>query len=61
MKIMKKPNKTKSKWRQAMIDEFSALQNSDTWDLVPPPSDTHIVGSRWVFKVQYRADGEVER
>jgi hypothetical protein len=33
----------------------------ETWDLVPPPDDACIVGSKWVFKVKRKANGEVDR
>jgi histone deacetylase 1/2 len=36
-------------WRDAMQEEFTALQANQTWDLVPPPSDVNIVTGKWVF------------
>ena len=32
-------------WRQAMLDELSALQNSGTWELVSLPSGKSVVSA----------------
>ncbi|RDX80204.1 putative mitochondrial protein, partial [Mucuna pruriens] len=34
-------------WRQAMIVEMQALEQSGTWELVPLPSGKKAVGCRW--------------
>ena len=33
-------------WHQAMLDEMNALQNNETWELVPLPSRKSVVGGR---------------
>jgi len=48
-------------WRQAMVEELQAFQQTHTWDLVPCPAGVRFIGSRWVYKVKYRPDGTVER
>ena len=48
-------------WQEAMNSEFSSLMKNDTWELVPPPEDKNIVGSKWVFKVKRDANGRVDR
>ena len=36
--------------------------NNQTWELVPPPENKNIVGSRWVSKVKHAVDdGTVEQ
>jgi hypothetical protein len=37
-------------WWDTMIEEFTALQASNTWDLVPHPSGGNIITSKWVFR-----------
>ncbi|RVW16345.1 Retrovirus-related Pol polyprotein from transposon RE1 [Vitis vinifera] len=44
-----------------MDDEIKALQTNHTWDLVPRPSNTNIVGSKWVFRTKFLSDGSIER
>jgi hypothetical protein len=48
-------------WRQAMIDEMTALESNKTWTLVPSPSEKSIVGCRWVFAIKVGPDGQVDR
>ena len=48
-------------WRQAMEEEFSALQSNNTWDLVPRPPSCNVVSGKWIFKHKFNADGSLER
>jgi Reverse transcriptase (RNA-dependent DNA polymerase)/gag-polypeptide of LTR copia-type len=48
-------------WRQAMAVEIDALAMNNTWTLVEPPTNQHIVGCKWVYKLKRRSDGSVER
>jgi len=48
-------------WRQAMLDELSALKNSGTWELVPLPYGKFVVGCKWVFAIKVGPDGTIDR
>ncbi|XP_074378611.1 uncharacterized protein LOC141720152 [Apium graveolens] len=48
-------------WCEAMKAEILALESNDTWDLVPMPSNTNIVDCKWIYKVKYRPNGDIER
>ena len=48
-------------WRQAMLDEISALQNSGTWKLVLLSSRKSVAGCRWVFAIKVGPDGTIDR
>jgi hypothetical protein len=48
-------------WRAAMEQEFPALDNNQTWNLVPPHAGLNSIDSKWVFKVKRRSDGSIER
>ncbi|KAI0523320.1 hypothetical protein KFK09_005715 [Dendrobium nobile] len=50
-----------SHWRQAMSDEFHALQKQSTWTLVPPPANTLILGCKWTFKTKLLPNGTVDK
>jgi len=48
-------------WRQAMLDELSALHNGGTWELVPLPSGKTIVGCRWIFAIKVGSNSTIDR
>ena len=43
------------------MEEMSALERNDTWEVVQWPKDKTLVGCRWIFVVKYKAEGEIER
>ncbi|GJT08980.1 retrovirus-related pol polyprotein from transposon RE1 [Tanacetum coccineum] len=49
------------KWFVAMCDEMKALKLNATWDLVPRPTKSNIVGSKWVFCTKFLADGTIDK
>ncbi|MCP4492594.1 MAG: DDE-type integrase/transposase/recombinase [Gammaproteobacteria bacterium] len=44
-------------WKEAADEEFQALQDNGTWELVPLPAGRKAIGSRWVFRVKRDEDG----
>lgn len=44
-----------------MCDEMVALEENDTWDLVPLPRGKNVVGCRWVYAVKTNLDGSISR
>ena len=48
-------------WQLAMSEELAALDHQGTWDLIPLPSHTVPITSKWVFKVKTKSDGSIER
>ena len=53
--------KNSAEWKKAAESEYKSLIDNHTWDLVPPPGDKNVVGSKWVFKVKRKADGTVQK
>lgn len=49
------------KWRKAMADEFNALIDNHTWDLVPFADNMNVVTCKWIYKIKYRSDGTIKR
>ncbi|KAF5468594.1 hypothetical protein F2P56_012737 [Juglans regia] len=47
-------------WLAAMDDEMKALHTNHTWDLVPRPFSTNIVGSKWVSRTKFLSDGSID-
>jgi histone deacetylase 1/2 len=48
-------------WLSAMRDEFDALQQNNTWSLVPKPPGVNVVSGKWVFRHKFHADGTLAR
>lgn len=48
-------------WKSAMRDEFQALLDNQTWDLVPYTDDMKVITNKWVFKVKTLADGSLDK
>ncbi|CAN6716599.1 unnamed protein product [Malus baccata var. baccata] len=47
-------------WKQAMLEEFQALQSTGTWTLVPSSPHHNLIGYKWVFRIKRKPDGSVE-
>ncbi|WVZ84149.1 LOW QUALITY PROTEIN: hypothetical protein U9M48_031209 [Paspalum notatum var. saurae] len=48
-------------WRAAMMDEYQALVDNNTWQLVPRPPGANIVTGKWIFWHKFHADGSLAR
>ena len=42
----------KDNWINAMKSEYNSLLKNHTWELVDPPKDRKIIGSKWVFRIK---------
>lgn len=49
------------KWVEAMNKELDALENNHTWDLVTLPPGKQTIGCKWVYKIKFLANGEIDR
>lgn len=49
------------KWVNAMNKELEALEANQTWVLVPLPLGKKTIGCRWVFRIKYLPNGDVDR
>jgi hypothetical protein len=43
------------------MDELNALRENCTWDLVPRPSKTNIVGFKWFFHKKYQSNKSIDQ
>lgn len=47
--------------KRAMDDEIQALEGNETWEMISPPSNVSIIGSKWFCSVELRSDGTIDR
>lgn len=50
-----------SNWNAAINDEYSALNKTGTWDLVPRPLGVNIVNCVRLFRYKGKSNGELEK
>lgn len=48
-------------WVAPMDDEHCALLNNGTWWLVPSLKRKNVIGTKWVYRVKRKANGEIDR
>jgi hypothetical protein len=56
-----KEAKGRPEWEKAMEAEHESLMKNQTWDLTTLPSGKKPIGCKWVYKVQYKADGTLDK
>jgi len=49
------------RWKEAVTEEIGRLESFGTWQLVKRPTNTNIVGCRWVFREKHDAEGKVAK
>lgn len=50
-----------SKWNKATEDEHLDLQENNIWHLILHHQGKNMTYCKWVFKVKWKADGEIDR
>ncbi|KAJ0483933.1 putative RNA-directed DNA polymerase [Helianthus annuus] len=48
-------------WVQAMNDEMEALNRNGTWVLTDLPQGRKPIGCKWIYKVKYKSNGQIDR
>ena len=48
-------------WEHGIHKELTMLKKTNTWDLVEPPVDANIIGSKWIFHVKKDAARNIVR
>jgi hypothetical protein len=44
-----------------MTKEFDALIQQGTWELVPKPQATNLIGCKWVYRIKRKSNGDIDR
>ena len=48
-------------WKAAADSEYQSLMENKTWELVKLPDNRTVIGCKWIFKVKYGDQGQVNR
>ena len=48
-------------WQDGIKTELLALEENQTWDIVPSPLSVKPVGSKSVFTIKLRSDGSIDQ
>ena len=48
-------------WKDAMDHEMASLERALTWVSVLRPPGKNVVGSKWVYRLKHKADGNVDK
>ena len=48
-------------WQKPMDEELSGLQLDEMWTLTPLPVGQKPIGCKWIYKLKYKSDGNVDR
>ncbi|GKA04083.1 ribonuclease H-like domain-containing protein [Tanacetum coccineum] len=48
-------------WITAMNTEMEALNRNETWEITLLPPGRKPIGCKWIYKVKYKSNGDIER
>jgi histone deacetylase 1/2 len=48
-------------WKEAMDAEYMALMRNNTWYLVPPQKGINVIDCKWVYKIQRKSNGSLDK
>jgi hypothetical protein len=48
-------------WKKVMVEEMTALDKNEAWDLVELSTRRKPIGNKWVFKKKLNAKGKVDK
>jgi hypothetical protein len=48
-------------WRKAMNEEMISIEKNQTWKLVNLPKEKKTVSLKWVFKIKYNEDDNIQK
>jgi hypothetical protein len=48
-------------WKDTMMEEYNSITKNDVWEVVLRPEGKSVVTSRWLYKIKYVVDGNIEK
>ncbi|GKB17314.1 putative RNA-directed DNA polymerase [Tanacetum coccineum] len=56
-----RPTKMAAKWVEAINNEIEALIKNNTWTLTDLPIGKKTIDNKWLYKIKYKASGQVDK
>lgn len=53
--------KEHKEWRDSMSEECDAIMRIQTWELVDLLENKVSIGSKWLYKFKFKADGSIDK
>ena len=44
-----------------MVDEYQAVLDKNTWKLVDCPQNVKPIGCKWVYRIKYKKNGDIDK
>ena len=44
-----------------MVDEYQVVQDNNTWQLVDCPQHVKLIGCKWVYRIKYKQNGDIDK
>lgn len=48
-------------WRKEMEAEITSIEENNTWELMDLPVGAKVIGVKWVFKMKFNENGEIDK
>ena len=56
-----KATKDVLEWQATMWVEYDSIMRNNTWELVDRPKKREVIGTKQVYKLKFRSDGNLEK
>ena len=53
--------KNHKEWMEAMKEEYDSIMKNETWELTELPKNKVPIGSKWLYKTKFNADGSIDK
>lgn len=55
------PYKDHKEWVDAMKEEYDSIMKNETWELIELPENKVPIGSKWLYKTKFNANGSIDK
>lgn len=52
---------TDPNWKAAVEAKYNSIMKHNTWEIVDHSLNWKVIGTKWIWKVKYKAEGTLEK